>query len=84
MSRVSNNYDIPVKEEKVHEVVETMPFFPGGKVKRQEYIQEHISWESDIPLIYVAFRVEKNGRLKEISVMGNVDEKLKKQIKQII
>ena len=83
MSRVSNNYNIPVKSEKVHEVVETMPYFPGGDVKMQEYIRKHISLDSNIPLIYVAFRVEKDGHLKEVSVMGNVDKKLKKQIKQL-
>ena len=82
MSRVTNSYNIPVQGE-IHEVVEKMPYYPGGDKNLQNYIREHISAEIHIPLAYVSFQVEKDGSLKKISVMGNAPAETKNQIRQL-
>ncbi|MCF8217587.1 MAG: WG repeat-containing protein [Bacteroidales bacterium] len=82
MNRVTNSYSIPIQGE-VYEVVEKMPYFPGGDKNMQKFIRKHISSEVTIPLAYVSFRVEKDGSLKDISVMGNAGETTKKRIKQL-
>lgn len=82
MSHVNNSYEIPVQGE-VHEVAENMPYFPGGDKNLQEYIREHIPSEISIPLAYVSFRVEKDGSLKNISVLGNVPKATENRIRKL-
>lgn len=82
LMRVSGNYQLPVKGE-VKDVVENMPYFPGGDFKLNQYLKEKLPAKLRKGLIYVSFLVEKDGSLKNISISGNPGKKTKSRIRKV-
>lgn len=61
------------KEDKVFEIVEDMPKFPGGQKKLQQYLAQinypPIAKENDIEgTVYVRFIIDKQGNVTNVSV----------------
>lgn len=79
--RVSSNYKIPT-QGKIREVVEEMPYFPGGKDKMMDYLEKNLSLNDYQGLIYVSFLVDKDGSIKNISISGQSGESMKLKIKK--
>lgn len=77
-------------EEKVFEVVEQMPTYPGGQEALFEYLQKHIKYpviaeENGIQgRVIVTFVVEKDGSITDITVVKSVDPSLDKEAKRVI
>jgi periplasmic protein TonB len=77
-------------EEKVFEVVEQMPTFPGGQDALFEYLQKHIKYptiaeENGIQgRVIVTFVVEKDGSITDITVVKSQDPSLDKEAKRVI
>lgn len=77
-------------EEKVFEVVEQMPTYPGGPDALFEYLQKHIKYpviaeENGIQgRVTVTFVVEKDGSITDITVVKSVDPSLDKEAKRVI
>lgn len=68
--RVSNSYSIPV-QGKIFEVVQKMPYFPGGPKRMNAWLKQVIPRELHSRLVYVSFVVEKDGSLSQLSLMGD-------------
>lgn len=72
-------------EEKVFDVVEQMPEFPGGMAALMKYLSSHIKYpvvaeENGIQgRVIVTFVVEKNGSITDIQVVKSVDPSLDKE-----
>ena len=77
-------------EEKVFEVVEQMPTYPGGQDALFEYLQKHIKYpviaeENGIQgRVIVTFVVERDGSITDITVVKSVDPSLDKEAKRVI
>jgi periplasmic protein TonB len=77
-------------EEKIFEVVEQMPTYPGGQEALFEYLSKHIKYpviaeENGIQgKVIVTFVVEKDGSITDITVVKSVDPSLDKEAKRVI
>ena len=66
-------YLFPV-QEKVYEVVEQMPSFPGGTAKLLEYLKENLRYPKELDdtciqgRVIVGFVVEKDGSISNVKV----------------
>lgn len=80
----------PEEQDKVFEVVEQMPTYPGGQDALFEYLSKHIKYpviaeENGIQgRVIVTFVVEKDGSITDINVVKSVDPSLDKEAKRVI
>ncbi|MDO4801264.1 MAG: energy transducer TonB [Prevotellaceae bacterium] len=79
-----------VVEEKVFDVVEQMPDFPGGMSALMQYLSKHIKYpviaeENGIQgRVIVTFVVEKNGSITDVQVIKSVDPSLDKEAVRVV
>ena len=79
-----------VEEEKVFDVVEQMPDFPGGMSALMTYLSKHIKYpvvaeENGIQgRVIVTFVVEKDGSITDVQVIKSVDPSLDKEAKRVV
>ncbi|MDO4820293.1 MAG: energy transducer TonB, partial [Prevotella sp.] len=77
-------------EEKVFDVVEQMPSFPGGDAALMQYLQKSIRYpvvaeENGIQgRVIIRFVVEKNGSIGEVQVARSVDPSLDKEAVRVV
>ena len=77
-------------EEKVFDVVEQMPTYPGGLEALNDYLMKHIKYpviaeENGIQgKVIVTFVVEKDGSITDIVVVKSVDPALDKEAKRVV
>lgn len=77
-------------EEKVYQVVEQMPSFPGGDDALYKYISTHLKYPSRAldqgveGKVMVRFVVTESGHIGEIQIMRSVDPDLDKEAKRVI
>jgi protein TonB len=77
-------------EEKVFDVVEQMPTYPGGLEALNDYLIKHIKYpviaeENGIQgKVIVTFVVEKDGSITDIVVVKSVDPALDKEAKRVV
>lgn len=77
-------------EEKVYEVVEEMPSFPGGQGAMFEFIANNIQYpivaeENGVQgRVLVSFVIKKDGSLSNVRVVKSVDPALDKEAVRLI
>ena len=80
----------PVEEEKVFDVVEQMPSFPGGDVALMQYLQKNIKYpvvaeENGVQgRVIVTFVVERDGSITDVKVAKSVDPSLDKEAMRVV
>ena len=66
------------KNQKVFEVVEQMPEYPGGAMAMMEFLQDNMKYPADAEKqkvqgkVMVSFIVETDGSITDVKVMKNV------------
>lgn len=66
------------KNQKVFEIVEQMPEYPGGMMAMMEFLQKNMKYPADAEKqkvqgkVMVSFIVETNGSISDVKVMKNV------------
>ena len=66
------------KNQKVYEVVDQMPEFPGGMMAMMEFLQDNMKYPADAEKqkvqgkVMVSFIVETDGSISDVKVMKNV------------
>ena len=76
--------------EKVFEVVEQMPSFPGGDKALLEYLSNNIKYpvvaqENGVQgRVVVSFVVEKDGSITDVKVVRSVDPSLDKEAARVV
>ena len=79
-----------VEEQKVFDVVEQMPSFPGGPQALFEYLSKHIKYpviaeENGIQgRVIVTFVVERDGSITDVKVVKSVDPSLDKEAQRVV
>lgn len=77
-------------EEKVFDVVEQMPQFPGGDAALFEYLSTHIKYptiaeETGVQgRVIVTFVVERDGSITDVKVVKSVDPSLDKEASRVV
>lgn len=77
-------------EEKVFDVVEQMPQFPGGDAALFEYLSTHIEYptiaeENGVQgRVIVTFVVERDGSIADVKVVKSVDPSLDKEASRVV
>lgn len=77
-------------EEKVFDVVEQMPQFPGGDAALFEYLSTHIKYptiaeENGVQgRVSVTFVVERDGSITDVKVVKSVDPSLDKEASSVV
>lgn len=77
-------------EEKVFDVVEQMPQFPGGDAALFEYLSTHIKYptiaeENGVQgRVIVTFVVERDGSITDVKVVKSVDPSLDKEASRVV
>lgn len=77
-------------EEKVFDVVEQMPQFPGGDAALFEYLSTHIKYptiaeENGVQgRVIVTFVVERDGSISDVKVVKSVDPSLDKEASRVV
>ena len=77
-------------EEKVFDVVEQMPQFPGGDAVLFEYLSTHIKYptiaeENGVQgRVIVTFVVERDGSITDVKVVKSVDPSLDKEASRVV
>jgi len=80
----------PKEPEKVFEVVEQMPSFPGGDKALIEYLSNNIKYpvvaqENGVQgRVVVSFVVEKDGSITDVKVVRSVDPSLDKEAARVV
>ena len=78
------------KTDKVYDVVETMPQFPGGPNAMFEYLSKNIKYpvvaeENGVQgRVIVAFVVERDGSITDVKVVKSVDPSLDKEAQRVV
>lgn len=76
--------------EKVFEVVEQMPSFPGGDAALMQYLRDNIKYpvvaqENGVQgRVVVSFVVEKDGSITDVKVVRSVDPSLDKEAQRVV
>ncbi|MBR5635066.1 MAG: energy transducer TonB [Prevotella sp.] len=76
--------------EKVFEVVEQMPSFPGGDAALMQYLSNNIKYpvvaqENGVQgRVVVSFVVEKDGSITDVKVVRSVDPSLDKEAQRVV
>ncbi len=80
----------PEVENKVFDVVEQMPSFPGGNAALMKYLSENIKYpvvaqENGIQgRVVVSFVVERDGSITDVRVVKSVDPSLDKEAMRVV
>lgn len=80
----------PKEEEKVFDVVEQMPSFPGGPQALFEYLSKNIRYpavaeENGVQgRVIVTFVVERDGSITDVKVIKSVDPSLDKEASRVV
>lgn len=80
----------PVEENKVFDVVEQMPSFPGGTAALMQYLSSHIKYppiaeENGIQgRVICTFVVGKDGSISNVNVVKSVDPSLDKEAVRVV
>ena len=78
------------KTDKVYDVVETMPVFPGGPNALFEYLSKNIKYpvvaeENGVQgRVIVTFVVERDGSITDVKVVKSVDPSLDKEAQRVV
>ena len=78
------------EENKVFDVVEQMPSFPGGQAALMSYLSSHVKYpavaeENGIQgRVTVQFVVEKDGSVTDVKTMKSVDPSLDKEAERVV
>lgn len=87
---VEEKHEAPVEEQKVFDVVEQMPQFPGGDAALMQFLSSHIKYpavaeENGIQgRVVCTFVVERNGSISDVRVVKSVDPSLDKEAMRVI
>jgi TonB family protein len=85
-----NPYIGPDYYEKLFDVVEEMPSFPGGDRKLMEYLSENIRYPEELAdaciqgRVIVSFIVEKDGSISNVKVAKSLDPLLDKEAVRVV
>lgn len=80
----------PKEEEKVFDVVEQMPSFPGGQAALLEYLSKNtrypaVAEENGVQgRVVVTFVVERDGSITDVTVVKSVDPSLDKEAARVV
>lgn len=80
----------PEVENKVFDVVEQMPSFPGGNAALMKYLSENVRYpvvaqENGVQgRVVVSFVVEKDGHITDVKVVRSVDPSLDKEAARVV
>ena len=80
----------PVDEEKVYDVVELMPSFPGGKEALKAYLAENVRYPKELEgtcvqgRVIITFIVEADGSLSHAKVIKSVHPALDKEALRVV
>ena len=80
----------PEVENKVFDVVEQMPSFPGGPSALMKYLSENVKYpvvaqENGVQgRVVVSFVVEKDGHITDVRVVRSVDPSLDKEAARVV
>ena len=80
----------PEVENKVFDVVEQMPSFPGGPSALMKYLSENVKYpvvaqENGVQgRVVVSFVVEKDGHITDVKVVRSVDPTLDKEAARVV
>ena len=80
----------PVEENKIHEIVEQMPSFPGGMGALMSWLGQNIKYpvtaaETGVQgRVIVQFVVEKDGSITDVKIAKSVDPSLDKEAARVI
>lgn len=80
----------PVEEEKIHEVVEQMPAFPGGMGELMAYLSKNVRYpaicqETGVQgRVVCSFIVEKDGSIADVRVVRSVDPNLDREAVRVL
>ena len=84
------NIPQPVNSNRVYDVVEQMPSFPGGISGLRTYLNQNIRYPAEAQengvqgRVVVSFVVEKNGQINDVTVMRHVDPSLDKEAIRVV
>ena len=79
-----------VEEEKVFDVVEQMPSFPGGTTALMKFLNENIHYpvvaqENGVQgRVVVSFVVERDGHITDVQIARSVDPSLDKEAQRVV
>ena len=85
-----NPYLDPDFYERVFDVVEQMPSFPGGQQKLMDYLSENIRYPKELAeaciqgRVIVSFIVEKDGSISNVKVLKSLDPLLDKEAVRVV
>lgn len=80
----------PAEENKIHEIVEQMPSFPGGMGALMSWLSQNIKYpviaaENGVQgRVIVQFVVEKDGSITDVKVAKSVDPSLDKEAARVV
>ena len=80
----------PVNSNRVYDVVEQMPSFPGGISGLRTYLNQNIRYPAEAQencvqgRVVVSFVVEKDGHISDVTVLRSVDPSLDKEAVRVI
>jgi len=80
----------PEVENKVFDVVEQMPSFPGGQAALMDYLSNNVKYpvvaqENGVQgRVVVSFDVEKDGSITDVKVVKSVDPSLDKEAARVV
>lgn len=84
------NIPQPVNRNRVYDVVEQMPSFPGGISGLRTYLNQNIRYPAEAQencvqgRVIVSFVVEKDGHISDVTVLRSVDPSLDKEAVRVI
>ena len=82
--------DKPEVENKVFDVVEQMPKFPGGDAALMRYLSENIKYpvvaqENGVQgRVTVSFVVERDGSISDVKIVRSVDPSLDREAQRVV
>ena len=74
-------------DEKVYEVVEQMPYFPGGVTALMTYINNNIKYPDEVcgqGRVIVSFVVEKDGSITNATIRRSVDPAFDREALRVV
>ena len=80
----------PVNSNRVYDVVEQMPSFPGGISGLRTYLNQNIRYPAEAQencvqgRVVVSFVVGKDGHISDVTVLRSVDPSLDKEAVRVI
>ena len=81
---------VQTKTEKVYDVVEQMPSFPGGQAKLMRYLAENAKYPQDAyeetygGRVIVQFVVEKDGSISNVEILKSVFPSLDEEAMRLV